>query len=179
MPFNLDNGNKGLLSKNEWRKTVDAALPNLLGELKKVDHNDSRLLAALFRDYSMVSAGYMLESCHLSYLEKKWYGRGSDFIPEQLAVPMKYAAEAIGYKQPILDYAHGYSLNNWMFVNDKNPESAEYDNDQIVTDLEKPINNFKLIRKLNGCRDEAGFVLLHISIVSKTYKQVKAYEKLF
>ena len=87
----------GLLAKNELRTTVDSNFPNMMDQINKVDINDHRLNAALFRDYSHLSAGYLLESCHLSYLKTKNYGLGSDHLPEQIAVPLKALADRIKY----------------------------------------------------------------------------------
>jgi len=36
--------------------------------------NDSRLLNALFRDYTFLATAYLLEECHLRYLETGNYG---------------------------------------------------------------------------------------------------------
>ena len=121
----------------------------------------------------------MLEPCHLSFLKTNYYGLGSDFIPENLSIPMKYLSDRLGSNQPILDYAHGYALNNWQFVNDPNPEKITYSNDMIAPNRELPLSNIKLIREINGCKDEAGFILVHVAIVAESYRQVRAYEKIF
>jgi indoleamine 2,3-dioxygenase len=70
------------LAKNLLRKTVDSDLPNLMNLIEKVDINDARTNAALFRDYSCLSAGYLLEPCHLNFLKTKNYGLGSEHLPE-------------------------------------------------------------------------------------------------
>jgi len=87
----------GLLAKNELRTTVDSEFPNLMAEINKVDIKDARLNAALFRDFSHLSAGYLLESCHLSYLKTKNYGLGSEHLPENIAVPFKAMADRVKY----------------------------------------------------------------------------------
>ena len=118
---------------------MDASFPNMIEVIKKSDPNDARLMGALFRDYSMASAGYMLEPCHIEYLKTKNYGRGTDHIPENLAVPLKYLADRIGYGQPLLEYAYGYALNNWELVQDANPSDPTYKNEQIMPNRQKPI----------------------------------------
>jgi len=50
------------------RKTVDSDLPDLSDQIDKVDRNDARLNAALFRDYSFLASAYMLESSHISHV---------------------------------------------------------------------------------------------------------------
>lgn len=130
---------------------------------------DARMNTSLFRDYSMLAASYMLESCHLSYLRNKTYGEGMSSIPAKLAVPLKLLADRLHYKQPLLDYAHAYALYNWKLSNDKNPESTTFNNDDIVTKA-NPIADVELIRKFHGCDDERGFILIHVAIVSRTHK---------
>jgi indoleamine 2,3-dioxygenase len=137
-----------------------------MSEIIKVDENDYRLNAALFRDYSMLTSAYLLEDCHQNYLKTKNYGIGMDHIPEKLAVPIKALADRLRYDQPLLEYAYGYALYNWKMPNDPNPESSHYKNEDIMPNLEKPLENLQLIRKFNGCVDEHGFVLLHVAIGS-------------
>ena len=150
-----------------------------MSEINKVDENDYRLNAALFRDFSMLTSAYLLEGCHLNYRKTTNYGIGMDFVPEKIAVPMKTLADRLRYGQPLLEYAYGYALYNWKMVNDPNPESIHYKNEDIITNIEKPLENLQLIRKFHGCPDEAGFVLLHVAIVSQTNNQAQAYEKMF
>ena len=77
-----------MLAQNKLRSSVDLELPDLIHEITKVDKNDYRLNAALFRDYSMLTSAYLLEGCHQNYLKTKNYGIGMDHVPEKLAVPM-------------------------------------------------------------------------------------------
>lgn len=119
----------GLLAQNKLRSSVDLELPDFMNEIKKVDENDYRLNAALFRDYSMLSSAYLLEECHLNFLKTKNYGIGMDHLPEKLAVPMKFLADRLRYGQPLLEYAYGYALYNWKMTNDPNPESINYKNE--------------------------------------------------
>ncbi len=157
------------MAKNELRTTVDREFPNLMDQIKKVDINDSRLNAALFRDFSHLSAGYLLESSHLSYMKTKSYGLGSEHLPENIAVPLKVMADRVKYGQPLLEYAYGYGLYNWKFAVDPTPGSTEYTNEMVLPKKEVSIKkHLNMIRKLNGCTDEAGFMLVHVAIGSKT-----------
>ena len=74
MTFHQPDGSKGLLAHDLLRKTVDKDFPDLMSEVLKVDPMDARMNTALFRDYTMLAASYMLEPCHLSYLQTKNYG---------------------------------------------------------------------------------------------------------
>lgn len=78
-------------------------MPDYLSFVQKEE--DPRLISTLWRDYSILAAEYMLEPCHLSYLETKNYGLGSSFIPENIAKPMVCLAEKMKYKNYLLDYA--------------------------------------------------------------------------
>ena len=88
----------GLLATNKFRKTVDNDFPDLLSLLKKTDPEDIRLSVALLRDYQLLSAGYMHEPCHLSFLKTSNYGLGSEHIPENIAIPMKYLSDRLQCK---------------------------------------------------------------------------------
>ena len=133
MTIKQNDGSQGLLAQDLLRKTVDNDFPDLLAEVKKIDPMDARMNTSLFRDYSMLTASYLLESCHLSYLRSKNYGEGMGSIPAKLAVPLKLLADRLHYKQPLLDYAHAYAQYNWKLTNDENPGEMSFSNDQLVT----------------------------------------------
>jgi len=65
MSFEQPDGSQGLLAKNALRKAVDTEFPNYTAEIKKVDPEDARLNTALFRDFTMLGASYLLEPCHI------------------------------------------------------------------------------------------------------------------
>lgn len=121
----------------------------------------------------------MLEPCHHGWKANKMYGRGTDFVPENLAMPIKVLADRIGYGQLLLEYSYGYALNNWKFKNDPTPGSSMYENEWVCPDNTKSIDKIELIRKHYGCENEAGFVLVHVAIVSKTPKQIEAIRVMY
>jgi indoleamine 2,3-dioxygenase len=177
------NGSTGLLGHNKLRETVDKELPHLLEELKKVDEADDRLNAALFRDFSMLSSAYLLEGCHVNYLASRTkdnegtYGEGMDHLPEKLAVPFKFTADRVRYGQPLLEYAYGYALNNWQLKDDKDTKNINYHNDDLYPVEGAPITSgIELIRKFHGSESEAGFVLIHVVIDSKTHHLTAAHK---
>jgi hypothetical protein len=70
-----------------------------------------------------------------------------------------------------LEYAYGYALYNWKFKIDPTPGSLEYKNEMILPPKGTKVkHHINMIRKLNGCDDESGFMLLHVAIVSHTNK---------
>ena len=90
---------------------------------------------------------------------------------------MKFTADRIRYGQPLLEYAYGYALNNWKLKNDKNPESINYHNDDLYPEVGAPITSgIELIRKFHGSEAEAGFVLIHVVIDSKTHLLTAAHK---
>ena len=69
----------------------------------------------------------------------------------------------------MFEYAYGFGLYNWKFAVDPTPGSTEYTNEMVLPKKEVSIKkHLNMIRKLNGCTDEAGFMLVHVAIGSKT-----------
>jgi hypothetical protein len=60
-------------------------------------------------------------------------------VPEKLAVPFKHICDKVKYGQPLLEYAYGYALNNWKMVNDPNPDSDQYHNDDLMPNFDVPL----------------------------------------
>lgn len=136
--------------------------------------------AALFRDFSFLSSAYLLEPCHNQYLIDGTYGVGSTTMPRKLAVPMQTLADRIKYHKPLLEYGYGYGLNNWKFLNDPNPEKLEYHNDDILPpEGVKLKDHAQAVRMFNGCTDENGFILVHVAIITQTYRQIQSYDDMF
>ena len=175
-----DGTRSGLLAHNELGKTVDSDFPDLMHEIQKVDDSDQRMLAALFRDYSFLSSAYMLEPSHVHYLKTGNYGQANCTLPEKLAVPMQTIANKLHYGKPLLEYGYGYALGNWKLLNDPNPEELSYENKDILppsgTKLKEHISN---VRLFNGCTDEAGFILVHVAIITQTNRQISSYDIMF
>ena len=88
------------------------------------------LQAAFFQN--AISAAYLLEPCHQNFVKTKTYGLGSDFLPESLAMPMKFLSDRVKNGKPLLDYAYGYALFNWKFHKDPNPAVVEYNNEDVL-----------------------------------------------
>ena len=151
MPHWQDGKETGLLATNSFRKFVDSDFPDLSAVVMAADPTDAVLNAALFRDYSFASSSYILEPCHQTYLKTGDYGIGESELPAKLAVPMVELAKRLGYKQPLLDYGYGYALYNWKYKSDSNPESASFNNKDIVTDPQELLSEVDVIRGFHGC----------------------------
>jgi indoleamine 2,3-dioxygenase len=175
MSINNPDGSHGLLSRGDFGPAIDNGLP--LYDVTKVE--DPALVAALFRDYSMATSAYSLETTHLGVISKgadvgakvrvgprsparyspprspqarrtQMPARGT--IPKQLAIPLDYLANKVGSK-PWLDYAYGYALNNWTLKD----ESADFS-----------LENIKCVRLFEGGPDEDGFILVHVAMVHES-----------
>lgn len=169
-----------MLAKNEFRNTINKEFPNWADKIKKVDINDARLNAALFRDYSILSAAYLLEPCHQSFVKTKNYGIGSDHLPEQLAMPLKFLSDRVRNGNPLLDYAYGYGLNNWMFTEDPTPGTIHYKNEMVLPSRSRGLKeHIKPIRKFNGCTDEHGFIVVHCAINALTHDLIKSFDTMY
>lgn len=44
------------------------------------------------------------------------YGKARDHVPKTLSIPIAKLSAAVKYKKLLLDYAHGYGLNNWKLI---------------------------------------------------------------
>lgn len=144
MPLTLKNGSKGLLATGQFGAALEKIPEYDVSNIK-----DTRLLTALFRDYTFAASAYLLEPCDLLNRSKGTYGLGRSTLPRNIAVPLSIVSEKIGAK-PFMEYAQSYSLYNYSRV-DKNKEVA-YD-------------NLKLIRQFSGMPSEHGFILVHVAMV--------------
>jgi indoleamine 2,3-dioxygenase len=146
MPVNLPDGKHGLLEYNKLGPTVEKELPNYENEVKGV--TDSRVLMALFRDYTFLASAYLLEPCDLEFRKSGEYGLGRPVLPRQIAVPLSIVAKKIGAR-PFMEYAQSYSLYNWQKID----KSGGLD-----------YKNLRLIRSFTGIPSESAFILIHVAM---------------
>ncbi|OLL25571.1 Indoleamine 2,3-dioxygenase 1 [Neolecta irregularis DAH-3] len=152
MPIKIGD-KRGLLAEGKFGDAVLKELPYI--EVNEI--TDTRLLTALFRDYTFATSAYVLEPCDIMYRQKKDYGKGRDRVPKQLAIPLVKIADKLGAK-PFMEYAQSYSLYNYQKRDSSAPEYYE---------------NLDLIRKFSGLDSEHGFILVHVAMVRYTGDQVK------
>ncbi|KAI8811729.1 hypothetical protein BJ742DRAFT_795266 [Cladochytrium replicatum] len=153
MPIDLPDGSHGLLATGKFGAAVEAELP-----LYEVDHiMDTRLLTALFRDYTFAASAYLLEPCDLRFRQTGEYGIGREVLPKNIAVPLAKVAAKIGAR-PFMEYAQSYSLFNYK----RNDPSKPLDYD-----------NLSLVRAFHGTTSEHGFILTHVAMVRHSPGVVK------
>ncbi len=124
---------------------VESELP-----LYDVDEvTSSAVLNALFRDYTFLASGFLLENCHVNFLKTGSYGLGRDYLPENIAVPLCKVADKLNLF-PFMEYSSTYAVYNYKKLNPYGTLDA---------------SNLTLIRKLEGSYDEIGFIIVHIAMV--------------
>ena len=101
MPILTSSGQPGLLASQSLAKAIESGeLPDLTGEVDGVK-DDLVLVNALYRDYSFLASGYLLEGCHARWQANKThehersgvYGLARDVLPAEIARPMVKCAE--------------------------------------------------------------------------------------
>ncbi|KAI0399554.1 indoleamine 2,3-dioxygenase-like protein [Xylaria palmicola] len=151
MPVSTQSGRPGLLATGQLGDEVQR-LPDLTEEVEKYRDN-LPLMNALYRDYSFLASAYLLEPCHVRFVEGEPYGLGRSFLPAQLSRPIARCAELTGFK-PFMEYAGSYALFNYRL---EDPErGVEYDNLRLIRAFE---------HGLDPSSSEAGFVLVHVDMV--------------
>lgn len=153
MPVRRVDGSVGLLANAQFGPAVDKEL----GVVDVSDVTDPDLLVALYRDYSFAASAYLLEECDMRYRASKTYGLGRDRLPKSIAQPLVKVADKLG-ALPFMEYAMSYALYNWQRIDAKGPMHFD---------------NLRLIRAFHGSEAERGFILVHVTMVSRSGEQVK------
>ncbi|KAM0752421.1 hypothetical protein T439DRAFT_324508 [Meredithblackwellia eburnea MCA 4105] len=174
MTIHQPDGSKGLLAKGEFGDTVLKELNQETTDkvLAAVKSKNQPLISALFRDFCFMTSAYLLEPVDLRFRATGQYGAGRDVLPYHLAVPLKALADELGHF-PFIEYASSYALVNYRRVvgGGATPEklgshkSWETDNLRIIRAFEDPEGS------------EAGFILVHVSMVAYTGELVTSAEK--
>ncbi|KAI9726649.1 MAG: hypothetical protein M1834_008962 [Cirrosporium novae-zelandiae] len=153
MPIQTLAGTPGLLAQGTLGSTVLSELPDLSLAISKYSHN-LPLMNALYRDYSFLASAYLLEPCHLRFLNNEPYGLARDCLPATIAKPLAKVAALAGFK-PFMEYAGSYALYNYRLADPS---------------LGLTYSNLRLIRAFERGYDptssEAGFILVHVAMVA-------------
>lgn len=120
---------------------------------------DIFVIQALYRAYTFLTSGYLLEPSHKNKSDGK-YGVGRNVLPIQLTQPLEWVASKLDV-YPWLDYHYAYSLGNWV---KKDPDAGfEY-------------TNLDMACKFSGTSDETGFIMVHVDINSHSPNLIKGIE---
>ncbi len=152
MPIKKYDESNGLLYHGTFGTTLLKNLPTY--NVSQIQ--DSRLLSALYRDYTFLASAYLLEPCDLKYRKDGNYGFGRDHLPSNIAIPLCNIAKKINAK-PFMEYALSYALYNYK-----------------LTDIKKgyTYDNLHLIRSFHGTESERGFIIVHVQMVAYTNRLV-------
>eukprot|EP01138_Halocafeteria_seosinensis_P015445 gb/GECG01015763.1/.p1 GENE.gb/GECG01015763.1/~~gb/GECG01015763.1/.p1 ORF type:complete len:529 (+),score=93.67 gb/GECG01015763.1/:1-1587(+) len=118
------------------------------------DAGDARLIQSLYRDLSVLTAGYLIEG-------KQKTGKPRTTVPKQLSVPFETVAALLDEKQ-IMGY-DSYALCNTY--------SVCPDDELNRTNWE----NLRMIRAFDGGPEEATFTPVHIEMEAHMPQLVKGY----
>ena len=145
MPLKKRDNSVGLLATGDFGTAVHANLPLL--QVNDID--DTRVLSALFRDYTFLASAYLLEPCDINFINTGEFGFGRQKLPKSIAVPLNEISQKI-QAYPFMEYALSYALYNWKLKKDNG--SLDYE-------------NLDLIRCFTNHPSEYGFILVHIAMV--------------
>ncbi|KAM3074582.1 hypothetical protein ACMFMG_008011 [Clarireedia jacksonii] len=155
LPIKTLDGMPGLLATFTLGETVLKELPDLTPAIIKYKDN-LPLMNALYRDYSFLASAYLLEPCHERFIKGEPYGLGRQTLPSVISLPISRCAELAGFK-PFMEYAGSYALYNYRLEDPA--KGLEYDNIRLIRAFE---------HGLDPKSSEAGFVLVHVDMVSNS-----------
>lgn len=133
-------------------KSAVLQLPDIMPLIESESKEDVFLFAALYRALTFVASAYLLEPAHAHQKESGdgEYGKAKTFLPRMVSVPLVHVAQRLGV-QPWLDYHFAFSLGNYSKI-DKAGDFA--------------YTNLEMACSFSGGKDECGFIMLHVDIVS-------------
>ncbi|KAJ2079802.1 hypothetical protein H4R24_003530 [Coemansia sp. RSA 988] len=147
------DGTFGLLHTGRFGSRIERELP--LYDVEFVF--DLRILAALYRDYSMLASAYLLEPCDIQFRLARNYGLARRVLPTNIAVPLDIISRRLGQK-PFLEHS-SFTLYNYRRRDQTLP----------IT-----LNNLEPIRRFSGCDKEHNFIVGHVAAARQTDEIVAA-----
>ncbi|KAJ1642588.1 hypothetical protein LPJ64_005576 [Coemansia asiatica] len=154
MPISKGDGTYGLLHSGRFGELIEREMP-----LYDVDFIfDSRILSALFRDYTFLASAYLLEPCDIQYRLARNYGLARRVLPANIAVPLRTIAARIN-ASPFLEHSMSYTFYNYRRID----ASGELSKD-----------NIEPIRRFSGCETEKSYIVGHVAAAQHTGAMVEA-----
>ena len=154
MPVLCKDGSAGLLASPGMIESAVLKLPNIMPIIESESKEDVVLFAALYRALTFVASAYLLEPAHQHQKVSGAgeYGKARTFLPRMVSVPLVHVAQRLGV-YPFLDYHFAYSLGNYIKI-DKAGDFC--------------YKNLAMACNFSGGKDECGFIMLHVDIVSQS-----------
>ncbi|KAJ2160831.1 hypothetical protein GGF46_001961 [Coemansia sp. RSA 552] len=147
MPIQKNDGTLGLLHSGRLGERIERELPHY--DIEFVF--DRRILAALYRDYSMLASAYLLEPCDIQFRLARNYGLARRMLPANIAAPLEVVSRRLGQK-PFLEHSM-FTFYNYR----------RRDPDAPLT-----LNNLEPIRSFSGCEKEHSFIAGHVAAGAHT-----------
>ncbi|SGY46485.1 BQ5605_C001g00439 [Microbotryum silenes-dioicae] len=173
MTIRQPNGGVGLLGHGQFADACETELKKVDLESKVdqvIESGNQQLLSALFRDYCYATSAFLLEPVDQRFRHTGVYGEGNNRLPRELAVPMKKLADKLGHF-PFMEYSSSYALQNYVKIQSKVKPGKLGPLSEWATD------NLNILRAFEDASgSEAGFILVHVTMVAHTGRVVAAAE---
>ncbi|KAI8321866.1 hypothetical protein GQ54DRAFT_245613, partial [Martensiomyces pterosporus] len=154
MPIYKGDGTYGLLHSGRFGERVETELPMYdVGFIF-----DSRILSALYRDYTFLASAYLLEPCDIQYRLTQNYGLARRILPANIAVPLETIAARLNAR-PYLEHSMSFTFYNYRRKDASVPASAD---------------NIEPIRRFSGCETENSYIVGHVAAAHHTGNMVRA-----
>ncbi|KAJ2732472.1 hypothetical protein H4R23_002837 [Coemansia sp. Cherry 401B] len=153
MPILKSDGTLGLLHTGRLGARIERELP--MYDVEFVF--DRRILAALYRDYSVLASAYLLEPCDIQFRLTRNYGLARRILPANIAVPLETIARRLAQK-PFLEHST-FTFYNYRRKDQEQPVS---------------LDNIEPIRRFSGCDKEHNFIVGHVAAARHTDAAVAA-----
>ncbi|KAJ2835221.1 hypothetical protein FBU31_001683 [Coemansia sp. 'formosensis'] len=154
MPISKGDGTYGLLHSGRFGERIERELP--LYDVGFIF--DSRILSALYRDYTFLASAYLLEPCDIQFRLARNYGLARRILPANIAVPLETIAARLNAR-PYLEHSMSFTFYNYR----------RKDATQPIT-----VDNIEPIRRFSGCDAEHSYIVGHIAAAQRTGPMVSA-----
>lgn len=155
-----------ILKKQNTIEVFVNHLPNFLEIIEKEE--DIFVIQALYRAYSFILSGYLLEPSYHYFLKTGNYPDGKDgmgrvYVPYNVSLPYNFICNKLKVKM-WLDYHYSYSLGNY-----------------IKLDKNKDLNwkNLGMACSFSGENNETGFIMLHVYINELSPNLIKSIHQVY
>ncbi|KAJ2259567.1 hypothetical protein GGI01_003558, partial [Coemansia sp. RSA 376] len=148
MPISKGDGTYGLLHSGRFGERIERELP--LYDVGFIF--DSRILSALYRDYTFLASAYLLEPCDIQFRLARNYGLARRILPANIAAPLETIAARLNAR-PYLEHSMSFTFYNYRRKDATQP---------LTTD------NIEPIRRFSGCDAEHSYIVGHVAAAQRT-----------
>ncbi|KAJ2490734.1 hypothetical protein IWW37_002936 [Coemansia sp. RSA 2050] len=154
MPISKGDGTYGLLHSGRFGERIERELPHYdVGFIF-----DSRILSALYRDYTFLASAYLLEPCDIQFRLARNYGLARRMLPANIAEPLETIAARLNAR-PYLEHSMSFTFYNYRRKDASQPLTPD---------------NIEPIRRFSGCDAEHSYIVGHVAAARRTGSMVSA-----